>query len=493
MAKSDTVGRVHWTATLIAVLVISSECWGQLLADPAAGPQFPPADAIVLPSAPYSESTPTTALPASTTFEPLPESPSEPWQPPVTDDREWWQFDFADAEAYLLRDDRQGQLSHTARYRRMQSLSELSSTNSTWVGGWLEVGETLNADRTYRDLNYPVMFNYRNTTPLLNQLYLFVESTSGADHTWKWNNRIDVILGSDGAFVRASGLEIESDDDPIDYPAGSHFHLAVPQAYTEFQSPGNWSFRLGHFYAPATFEGVPAAENFFYSHSLMFGASPFTYTGALATYTTERDHKYFFGVTHSSNSFISSPYRLGAVFGYLGRTADRNTTFGYTYHLNEEETIIGSTEPRFIGNFLYLHHFGNSWTYVAEPNFGVQKYGKIDGSWATVGPARWYGVNQELIYHYSECVDIGTRLEWFRDHDHLVYGLPIWVGGGRDYISWTNGINYRVRRNLLLRPELRVDWTNIKGNANPWWLSFDALSTGDSLQLTAAADLIWTF
>ena len=56
------------------------------------------------------------------------------------------------------------------------------------------------------------------------------------------------------------------------------------------------------------------------------------------------------------------------------------------------------------------------------------------------------GINQYLIHSINDCWGVGARLEW-------------WKSDGFSYNEATVGVNYRAHANLVIRPELRYDWT----------------------------------
>ena len=66
--------------------------------------------------------------------------------------------------------------------------------------------------------------------------------------------------------------------------SSQYYGLALPQAYGEI---GNnvVSAKLGHFYSIVGYEGVQAANNFFYSHAYSYQfAGPFTHWGGIGTW-----------------------------------------------------------------------------------------------------------------------------------------------------------------------------------------------------------------
>ena len=71
------------------------------------------------------------------------------------------------------------------------------------------------------------------------------------------------------------------------------------------------------------------------------------------------------------------------------------------------------------------------------------------------------GINQYLIYALSDKIGIGGRAEW-------------WKADGVSYYSITGGVNIKPMANLVIRPELRYQWSpsgenfsGIANNANP--------------------------
>jgi hypothetical protein len=56
------------------------------------------------------------------------------------------------------------------------------------------------------------------------------------------------------------------------------------------------------------------------------------------------------------------------------------------------------------------------------------------------------GINQYLIYTISEKVGVGGRAEWWKANGSSVYQL-------------TAGVNFRPIPNLIIRPEIRYQWS----------------------------------
>ena len=56
------------------------------------------------------------------------------------------------------------------------------------------------------------------------------------------------------------------------------------------------------------------------------------------------------------------------------------------------------------------------------------------------------GINQYLIYKINDFVSAGGRAEW-------------WKADGVSFNEVTGGFNFHLLSNLVLRPEIRQDWS----------------------------------
>jgi hypothetical protein len=127
--------------------------------------------------------------------------------------------------------------------------------------------------------------------------------------------------------------------------------------------------------------------------------------------------------------------------------------------------------------------------------------------------AMWYGINQYLMYDVLDNLGVGVRAEWFRDNN----GFRIWgpqrcpgsfnvnqqgVGSsyacnlanlasypwaGADYYALTAGVNYKPLKWVMLRPNLRYDWSS----QNTYMGSTPGEQLGN--QFTFSADVVITF
>jgi hypothetical protein len=83
------------------------------------------------------------------------------------------------------------------------------------------------------------------------------------------------------------------------------------------------------------------------------------------------------------------------------------------------------------------------------------------------------GVTNYLFYTLNDCWKLGGRIEWWNT-DSL-------TGESASLYDVTGGLNYRPHANLVIRPEIRYDWTPsneaIDDDYNQTWFGIDAVLT----------------
>jgi hypothetical protein len=126
------------------------------------------------------------------------------------------------------------------------------------------------------------------------------------------------------------------------------------------------------------------------------------------------------------------------------------------------------------------------WEYVFHHYYGFQ-----ENATPQMSLARWYGIDQYLYYRVANNLKLGGRFEWFRDEDGTRVGLnrpanpnnPPLPG---NYFSLTGGLNYAPMANLMIRPELRWDFTS-----DTYRRAFNDGRKNN--QLLLGCDLVWQF
>ena len=77
------------------------------------------------------------------------------------------------------------------------------------------------------------------------------------------------------------------------------------------------------------------------------------------------------------------------------------------------------------------------------------------GSWYDVDAEEvaddYFGIGNYLTYQLSDKMKAIARYEWVTEN------------GEDDYNELTLGVRYDVNEHLMIRPEIRYDWTNVGG------------------------------
>lgn len=367
------------------------------------------------------------------------------------------------------------------------------------VTGWVALGATANADNPATRLNGPVTFNDRSHFQA-NQLYMSVgrDADSGGCGL-DWGGRTDILFGTDFFFTQAVGLETDDNGGRKWNRQGNQYGLALPQIYGEL-AYNDFSVKLGHFYTIIGNEVVTAPDNFFYSHAytMQYG-EPFTHTGALGTWQYNDCWTLWGGLVNGWDKFDAQTDQIAFLGGFSYAPTDANYSLTATMIYGDEDGATGVTNhTRTMYSIVFNYDFNDKWSYLLQHDNGWNNYA------GGVPDQEWYGINQYLFYTINDCWKLGMRGEWFRDDDgSRMSGIPLRNGPGGpvvppavaalgnagfagNYYNVSVGLNWTPTTNIIVRPELRMDWSD--GTAVAPYDDF----TKDS-QMTAAFDAIWIF
>ena len=361
--------------------------------------------------------------------------------------------------------------------------------NDLQMDGWLNIGLTFNPRLSANEFNDTVTFSDRANEPQLNQFYWFLqrEIPRDAEH-WQWGGRLDFILGSDAFFTRSMGdpgnhWDAHIMHDPV-------YGVAFPQAYLEINAPlgSGLRMRLGEFYTLIGSESVMTApDNFFYSHAyLMQYAEPFSHTGYLFDY---RCNDY---LELTAGAVTGSPYA-----GWDGSFEHRLENWGVLASMvlswpqsASSLTIAGihgeaSLHPGQAVNLYSMtlkHDLTKQWHLIIEHDYGWNT------TKANAVGSEWYGIAGYLKYDLHTNMQLGMRLEWFRDDDGVRVGVPArhpaYLGPASNYFEATVGANWQPTDWLTFRPSVRYDYSD-------GWQAFANTSNND--QFLVMSDVIIHF
>jgi hypothetical protein len=356
--------------------------------------------------------------------------------------------------------------------------------------GWIALGATANADSPGSRINGPVTFNDRSNFQA-NQLYLSFGRDVDTDGCgFDWGGRVDMLYGSDYIFTQSAGLELHQNGNRHWNRNGNQYGLALPQAYAEV-AYNNIRAKVGHFYTIIGNEVVTAPDNFFYSHAytMQYG-KPFTHTGALASWDYSDQLVVHGGLVNGWDKFDAVTDQTAFIGGVTYTPCHEQYSLAFAFITGQEDGIA----PPLSGNrtmysIVFNYHVTDAIEYVFQHDNGWEETGVpgIDNE--------WYGINQYLFYEINDCWKAGARVEWFRDDDGArLSSAPVRNGGlglapanvAGNYYNISVGLNWTPNANIIVRPEIRWDWSD--GTVVQ---PFDDL-TKDS-QMTAAFDAIWLF
>jgi Putative beta-barrel porin-2, OmpL-like. bbp2 len=383
----------------------------------------------------------------------------------------------------------------------------LFSHNQFYIRSWIDQGVTFNTASPENHQNGPNIFNDRSNEYEMNQLYLIMARDAITDGTcWDWGARVDLLYGTDYFFTTALGLEtwdsgrqrwnvnegprVSANGDPAPM-----YGLAMPQIYAEFATPiGNGlSVKLGHFYSILGNESVMAPDNFFYSHNYaMYYGMPITHTGMLLTYNLHPTVKLHAGLTRGWNKWEDPDTTLSFLGGISFQSWNERASLDFAIESGSDGhgLIDHSPHNRTVMSTVFNRKIGGRTKYALEAVLGNQSQGVI-GSQFTGETAYWYGLTNYLYYQTSANTTWGCRFEWFCDEENSrILSLPLTsMVQGRNYFDITFGCNWKPGPRMVVRPELRWDWSDVSTPVSGG--VYDDFNSKN--QFTAAVDVIYTF
>jgi hypothetical protein len=314
--------------------------------------------------------------------------------------------------------------------------------------GWTDAGFTGSSDRRS---NLPMGFNYQANQPALQQNWLRFERTVVTSGTTEptFGFRTDTILpGTDYRFTVARGLfssQLTANhgepntygSDPVQFYAEAYF----PTVFRGLD------VKIGRFYAQYGVQSIDAPSNALYSHTYTFLDNPFTQTGILATAKLTDSWSVQAGLVNGDDVFITPGMEPTFIGSVKWTSPDQRDTATLA-------TILGSgrfNQRRSLNNanvldLIYTHKFNDRLNYTLEALAGYET------NLPDVGTARWLGVVNYLTYTFTPRLSGTARLEFWDDMEGAR------TGARGLYTVPTLGMQFKLRSDVILRPEIRYDY-----------------------------------
>jgi hypothetical protein len=309
-------------------------------------------------------------------------------------------------------------------------------------GGWIEAGYY--TEETGLSFFAPLNdFNDHPDHLNLEQAWLYFEKIADGCCSADWGYRADVVYGVHAQKTQAFGNNDGSWDNSFDHGV---YGWAIPQAYGEV-AYGDWSVKVGHFFNFEDYEVIPATGNFFYSHSLTFNNSgPFTYTGVLNTWKV------------SCDTTVWAGWALGWDTGFDQFNGGSNWIGGFKTEASDDLTFAYVSSA---GNFGLRSAGGSAYSqsvyaiadltcrtqYVFQTEYSTSNGFLDDEDF----DAENIAVVNYLFYTLNDCWKAGGRVEWLKTNTMTEESTS--------FYELTGGLNYQANANLVIRPEIRYDWS----------------------------------
>jgi hypothetical protein len=351
-------------------------------------------------------------------------------------------------------------------------LGTLLDDNRMYLTGWLEGSYTASTDRV---TNATVVWNDRANDFLFQQGWIrFGRSVVVAGSTQpSFGFQIDVLTGSDYRFTLPRGL---LNSQLVNTTGAQNLYGVDPiQHYVSMYVPTLFrgvEFRFGRLYTPWGVESLEAVSTPLLSRSYAFNFSPpFTHCGLGAYVNFTQEWSGVFMLANGNDVYFGDPSEELRFVGNIKYTqpGGRNTvTFATSLGRGKfnpalatppnQSTVALATEPFGRNNFnafdvVWTHVFSSVFSYNMEAIYGYQY--NVPQEALTVGSyngfANWASVAHYLIYAYSPKVGAILRYENFDDAQGQRTGFA------GLYTAITGGIQYRINKSMILRPELRYD------------------------------------
>jgi hypothetical protein len=203
----------------------------------------------------------------------------------------------------------------------------------------------------------------------------------------------------------------------------------------------------------------------------MFNSEPFTHTGVLSTYKANDDTTYYMGWTLGWDTGFDQ-FNDGSNFlGGVGTKLNDSTKFTYLCTAGD---LGWRGESGYSHSLVLDFALSSKWQYVMQSDLLTADENAND----TTAEALSYGVNNYLFYTINDCWKWGTRAEWWKSNQ--------FTPETQSYFEVTTGLNYKANANLVLRPEVKFNWT-------PGEDAYEDATGGDFNDVLFGMDAIYTF
>ncbi len=367
--------------------------------------------------------------------------------------------------------------------------------------GLIDQGFTYNSRLPRDKQNLGRLFDDRANEYRFNQAVIGFERCVDHDSCQlDWGFKAEFMYGADARFTHSLGF--------MDNITRNDAQPEINELYAIVHLPGltqrGMDLKIGQFIPEMGAERIFASDNPLYSHSYIFNSALlFHYTGAhLDVHVTPQLDVHAAVVTGvNTGTFDDNNNAASWNFGFNWKSQDERFCLAGAMHTGPEnasanELIFGiRRRARNIYSLTATAALSDNLTAITDFNLNQDHGFHVEA----------YGVAQYFIYKVNCRTSLVMRLEIFRDDDGFYIGQyaanddlinlergrvenidPRTVSGGAaTYTSLTVGVNQKLHDNLLIRPEIRWDWSS--GGTAPF------IDSTRNNQFTIGIDAIWKF
>jgi len=254
--------------------------------------------------------------------------------------------------------------------------------------------------------------------------------------------KLKVSAGETAKYIHSAGLG--NPDDNFD----------LTEAYVDYVAPlgAGLKLRFGKFATYLGAEVIEAKDNFNYSRSFLFNyAVPFTHTGFMGGYKFSEAftaNLYLvngWDVTTDNNN--GKTFGVGLAFTPLDPV---QLTFNFMYG---PEQASNSSHNRFLFDWTGTFKATKSLTFMANVDYAHEDSDPLNGG----KNSEWYGAAVYAKYDFTDFFGASVRGEYFDDKNGVRTGIA------QKLKEITVTTEFKIAKNLLVRPEYRHDWSDQKG------------------------------
>jgi hypothetical protein len=301
---------------------------------------------------------------------------------------------------------------------------------------YLQGGYTFNFENPDSGINRQRIFDQKDNSFLLDLAQIqFAKDPAVGGLGYK----LKLSYGETAKYIHSAGLGNPNDE------------FDLTEAYVNYVVPLGSGLKLqfGKFVTYHSAEVIEAKDNFNYSRSFLFNyAVPFTHTGIMGGYK--------FSDAITANLYVVNGWDVatdnnkGKTFGVgLALTPIDALQFNFNFMYGPEQAN-NTSNNRFLFDWIGAFKVAKRLTLMANVDYGNEGKDPLNSG----RDSEWYGVAGYVKYEFTDLFTASIRAEYFNDKDGVRTGIA------QELKEITLTADFKIAKNLLLRPEYRHDWSD---------------------------------